>query len=404
MPLFSIVLPTRNRAHLLPRALETALRQTHSDYEIVVSDNDSSDGTEAVVSRVRDPRVRYVRTGRPLSMPDSWEFGLEQAKGEYVTYLCDDDAVSPRLLEKVQRVLDSGRRSIVMWGGASYYDGSWHDPEWRNTLVVPTFTGRVIEMESDATLREVYGLRGGRLPMVVNSVFHRCIVDAVRKRAGRFFIGISPDFSSGIAALSHVPAYTFIDRILSVGGGTSESVGMTGRRNRGDVFKRFIDEFGSQPLRQRVPLHIEVQTPYLTEMFLLLKETFREELGSYEVDWAQFFVNCHVELDIHERHGVDVAADRLEFSRTLALQPPDVQARVSSLLAVHRPPSGSGIRRLECGALGIHDIVECAEYVDRCARTWKGVVKGALVAILGGSRGFTITRTLGRALNRVVRR
>jgi glycosyltransferase involved in cell wall biosynthesis len=404
MPLFSIVVPTRNRAHLLALALRSALKQTHDDYEIVVSDNDSADETEALVSRLGSEKLRYARTPRALSMPDNWEFALEQAKGEYVTFLCDDDAISPTLLGKVASLVQRQRLPLVMWGGASYYDESWHDPGLRNTLVVPTFTGRVMEMDSDGTLREVYGLRGGRLPMVVNSAFHRSLVDAVRKKAGRFFVGISPDFASGVAALSQLPTYTFMDQILSIGGGTSESVGMTGRRNRGEVFKRFIGEFGGQALRKRVPLKIDVQTPYLTEMFLVLKETFHEGLADYDIDWAQFFVNCYRELDIHEYNGVDVGADRAEFNRALSLQSAVVQARVRSLLSVEPSPSDSTVRRLSCASLGVHNIVECAEYIDRCPRTWRGVTKGLLVSMLGGSRGFRIARELGQTLNRLAAR
>ena len=47
-PLFSVVIPTRNRGHLLRHALHTALNQTFDDYEIVVSDNNSSDATPQV--------------------------------------------------------------------------------------------------------------------------------------------------------------------------------------------------------------------------------------------------------------------------------------------------------------------------------------------------------------------
>src|SRR2546423_1052660 len=104
MPLFSIIIPTRNRARLLRYALETALQQTFADYEIVVSDNHSSDATAAVVREVGDGRVRYVRPDRSLSMAAHWEFALAEARGEYVTYLCDDDAITPRTLQKVAAV------------------------------------------------------------------------------------------------------------------------------------------------------------------------------------------------------------------------------------------------------------------------------------------------------------
>src|SRR2546423_6112022 len=94
-PLFSIVIPTRNRGHLLKSALQSALDQRFSDYEIVVSNNCSSDNTAAVVEEVGGSTVRMVRPRQVLSMPDHWEFALDHARGQYVTYLSDDDALCP---------------------------------------------------------------------------------------------------------------------------------------------------------------------------------------------------------------------------------------------------------------------------------------------------------------------
>src|SRR5439155_21739030 len=139
-------------------------------------------------------RVRYVRTDRSLSMPDSWEFAMAHARGEYVTFLCDDDAITARTLEQAKRALERFGSPVVMWGGASYYEGSWPEPSRRNTLVVPTHTGRVVDIESAWFLRALYGLRYGRTPMLVNSACHRSVIDAVTGKAGRFFIGVSPDY------------------------------------------------------------------------------------------------------------------------------------------------------------------------------------------------------------------
>ena len=83
-PLVSVVIPTRNRGHRLPSALTTALSQTFDDYEIVVSDNFSADGTRDVVGERATECVRYVRTDRVLSMPDHWEFAFDQARGRPV--------------------------------------------------------------------------------------------------------------------------------------------------------------------------------------------------------------------------------------------------------------------------------------------------------------------------------
>ena len=240
----------------------------------MVSDNASTDETAAVVSGAARARVRYVRTERPLSMPDSWEFALAQARGEYITYLCDDDAIAPGTLRTIERVLERTKAKVVMWGGATYYDESWPEADRRNTAVVPTFTGKVIEVDSASKLREVYGLRYGRTPMLVNSVCHVSLVEEVKRKAGRFFIGYSPDFAAGVAMFAHVSSFVFVDTILSVGGATEVSTGMMVRQSRGEIFQQTIRDLGEWANLRRVPLRIQVLSTQLAEHFLLLEETF----------------------------------------------------------------------------------------------------------------------------------
>ena len=91
-PLISIVMPTRNRAHLLPYALRSALEQEFDDFDVVVVANNCTDGTRDVVAGFQDRRIRYHETDRTLSMPDNWDLAWTRAEGQYVVYLPDDDA------------------------------------------------------------------------------------------------------------------------------------------------------------------------------------------------------------------------------------------------------------------------------------------------------------------------
>src|SRR5215467_7422479 len=97
-PLFSIVIPTRNRSHLLGGALKSALEQDFDDYEIVVVANNCQDNTREVVERLQTERVKYYATDRTLTMPANWEFAWTKASGQYITYLADDDALVPTAL------------------------------------------------------------------------------------------------------------------------------------------------------------------------------------------------------------------------------------------------------------------------------------------------------------------
>ena len=106
MTRFSIVIPTRNRAHLLDSAIRSALTQEHDDFEVVVSTNNCADDSVEVVRRHMCERLRHVQTRRTLSMPEHWEFAVGHAQGELVGVLCDDDALIPDALRELDELFN----------------------------------------------------------------------------------------------------------------------------------------------------------------------------------------------------------------------------------------------------------------------------------------------------------
>ena len=99
MPVVSAIITTFNRERFLGAAIESVLSQTYRDFELLVLDNSSSDGTAALVGRWRDPRIRYVRHA-PLRIAAARNLGVREARGEFVAFLDDDDEWLPRKLER----------------------------------------------------------------------------------------------------------------------------------------------------------------------------------------------------------------------------------------------------------------------------------------------------------------
>ncbi len=106
-PLVSIAIPTYNRAETYLRpCLEGALRQTYPNLEIIVSDNGSRDGTEALVTSFADPRIRYYRQSQNVPPNDNFNFCLQQAQGSYFHLLLDDELVDADFVEVCMRAAD----------------------------------------------------------------------------------------------------------------------------------------------------------------------------------------------------------------------------------------------------------------------------------------------------------
>ena len=100
MKLITIGLLTYNRASVLPRAIESAINQTYKNLEIIISDDNSSDNTSSVIlPYLDDSRVRYIR--RPsIGMTQNFIQTLNDARGEYFMWLCDDDFLSNNYVER----------------------------------------------------------------------------------------------------------------------------------------------------------------------------------------------------------------------------------------------------------------------------------------------------------------
>lgn len=90
-PFFSIVVPTYNRASDLQFALYCILQQSFSDYEIVISDNCSTDNTENTIFKLKNKKIRYFRNIENIGMILNQKKAIEYAKGEYVFLHGDDD-------------------------------------------------------------------------------------------------------------------------------------------------------------------------------------------------------------------------------------------------------------------------------------------------------------------------
>ena len=113
MPKVSVIIPTYNRASLLPRALESVLRQTFRDSEVIVVDDGSTDHTQTVMRRF-DGKVKYVRQNNQGSAA-ARNRGIQESSGEYIAFLDSDDYWVPEKLEEQVKILDTYKNVGIVY-------------------------------------------------------------------------------------------------------------------------------------------------------------------------------------------------------------------------------------------------------------------------------------------------
>lgn len=315
MPQFSIVMPTRNRARIVPWAIKSALAQEFDDFEVILSNNDSSDGTREAVSQIDDPRLRYVETDRTLPMPDSWEFAIGHARGDFVGVLCDDDALAPSCLPRLDRHLEASERAgnaidMVYWPRFHYTFDDWHDEDRRNSLSLRPTTGKASLRETAPMLQEWFATCDYHVdaPMLLNGFVRRELVLRAQQEAGRFFIAPAPDVGASVAMLCHTDRMLHIDDVMGIVGMGRQSIGGDQiHRGASGVAREFEAEFRGD-IFTRVPFKVNMIATTVTDTLAACKELLGDRLEGYEIDWEAFYAACYRELASRRANGWDTEA------------------------------------------------------------------------------------------------
>ncbi|MCU1496687.1 MAG: glycosyl transferase family 2 [Acidimicrobiales bacterium] len=130
-PLVTVAVPTFQRPDSLRRAIDSVLAQDHPAVEIIISDNASADGTEAVCREYaeREPSITYLR--RPVNVGATANFdGLRsEGSGDYFVFLADDDWMSPGYLSTCVTALEADPGLAVAAGRAVYHHPDRVEPE-----------------------------------------------------------------------------------------------------------------------------------------------------------------------------------------------------------------------------------------------------------------------------------
>jgi glycosyltransferase involved in cell wall biosynthesis len=168
-PLVTIAIPTFNRASWLPHCIGAALAQSYQNFEVLVSDNASTDETPAVLAQIGDPRLRVVRQKENIGLIRNWNACLAEARGAYIIFVSDDDLVTPFLLDRCvtlireepklpivicltdTHILDEGhtlRATPHQKFGTGVWDGSDLLLEYLKRRISPTMCGVLFRTEA----------------------------------------------------------------------------------------------------------------------------------------------------------------------------------------------------------------------------------------------------------------
>lgn len=222
-PFLTVIIPTLKRPDTLYWTLKTALNQDYSNYSILISDNFSNDNTQEIVDSFKSKKIKYITTGRKLSMSHHFEFVLQQVDEGYVTILGDDDGLCPNTLSKVAAIINKHNVPAIGWRFGNF--------NWKGLtpfFMIPMANYyRVIDAKSE--IKKIFKqsiYRTIEFPSLYGGFIDIKLIQELRqKHSGQFFHSRIPDFFSGGLIASSVKEYIRLEFPVSINATSKHSTG-----------------------------------------------------------------------------------------------------------------------------------------------------------------------------------
>lgn len=142
-PFFSIVIPTYNRMEILKEALNSVFAQSFEDYEIIIVDDHSNDGTKEMLQSISDRRLKYLKNTRKKGGGGARNTGIFAANGKWTAFLDDDDIWLENKLEQFhQKIIKLNNETKLIYSGFTYYD---FQKKIEKKTTEPRIKGEVLE-------------------------------------------------------------------------------------------------------------------------------------------------------------------------------------------------------------------------------------------------------------------
>ena len=136
-PLVSICVPAYNAERWLAEALESALQQTYSEFELVVADNASTDATAELARGLGDPRIRVETSPQTISAVANHNRAVHLSRGAFVKFLHADDLLLPECVEEMVELAQEDPRVALVFAPRQVLLEPGSDPEWAERFARP---------------------------------------------------------------------------------------------------------------------------------------------------------------------------------------------------------------------------------------------------------------------------
>jgi glycosyltransferase involved in cell wall biosynthesis len=387
MEKYTVIIPVRDGGETLDGTLRTCLRQTYKDFEIIVSDNYSSDNTKKIVDGYKDPRIRYINPGHRLSMSGNFEFALGHVKDGFVMFIGSDDGIMPDAVEYVDSVVRKYKVQAVSCRQATYIWPNFPDKKIAGRFVFGGWRNDVEIRKSSEWINKTLSFQLNYcfdLPNLYCGFVHKSIIDKAYIN-GSYFKSITPDAYSAFATAIFTDTYAFSHRAFSIAGASRKSNGasaMNPSSSEEESCKFYLENdlnfyngFVNCPSYEVIA----------AEAFAQVSHAFPHECTKYLLNYKAMLnmalhnINIKTERDVKDavakmaiNFGVDLKQDKKRMNRLRGKTWSDAARAISSLFS---SPRVAAITKSEdLGVKNIDDAALIAYALEQIRSNTSGVI------------------------------
>lgn len=297
-PLFTVIIPQKNRAEYLVHTLKTCMIQDYPNFEVIVSDDCSDDNSVSVVKELQklDSRIILFAHDKHLGMRDNFEFALNQVRPGYVIALGGDDGLVAGSVWRMYEILKKTGRQLLTWPYATFKYSN--ESESRTMLYFrrkKTKDVRIIKSRDFLNqLTETFYYLVDECPMFyIKGVASTELIKRVKSRTkdNSFYYCPTPDGFSGVVLCGEVEDYVYTNEPLTIGGNTLKSQGQNYMRTDASSRKE-SEQFFNDNIRRTMHRELASQQyspliPLMTADYLFTARDLPDwpgKIGSISID------------------------------------------------------------------------------------------------------------------------
>ena len=310
----SVVIPTYNRYEYLIPAIQSMIRISNPNLEIVIQDN-STDNREIVnfLNSIQDDRVKYYYKETHISMSENCELGVTNSTGLYVCLMGDDDTICESLIDAAFYCKEHDVDACMYpFPGFNWPDMTFEGvKEEANLFYMFPADGTIAEIDSQAILNHAIKSAEG-LPRIMPRAYHglvsRDCLERAKEVCGSYFPGPSPDIANSVAVCLTARKAVYISDYLIVSGyGYNSARGQGNRKQHyGKISEKpWLPNNTEEVWEKDIPKIFSAETIFAESMVKALKAMKRKDLADqycYSALYALFL-----------RHHKDAGWQMLKF-------------------------------------------------------------------------------------------